>query len=137
MASANLDLVRPIYAAWERSDYSSAEWAHPGIEFVRADRPLAGSWTGLAEMAAVWGETLGAWDEHRTEAEEYRELDDGHVLVLARNSARGKTSELDLAQIRTKTATLFHVHDGKVRDRERAFTDLGLAPVRGRATSPD
>ena len=53
--SANLDLVRSLYAARERGDWSSVEWAHPEIEYVLPDGPDPGHFKGIAEMAEAGG----------------------------------------------------------------------------------
>jgi ketosteroid isomerase-like protein len=131
--SENLDLVRSIYGAWERGDFSSADWADPGIEFVQADGPEPGRATGLAEMAAAWSKRLNDFADIRVEAEEYRELDDAHVLVVVRNRGIAKTSGIDLKQIGgERSALLVSLRDGKVTrlvvyfDRDRALADLGL-----------
>jgi ketosteroid isomerase-like protein len=130
--SENLDLVRSIFAAWERGDYSSAEWAHPEIEFVRTAGPAPGSWTGVAGMEKGWRDVLSAWEDFRGEAGEYRELDDGRVLVLVHVSGRGRTSGLDVGDAQATAAALLHVRDGKVTrlvlygDSDRALADLGL-----------
>jgi hypothetical protein len=133
--------VRSIFAAWERGDFSSAEWAHPDIEFVIADGPSPGRWTGLAGLAQGVRDALSAWEGYRYEAEDYRELDDERVLVLTRGIGRGKTSGLELGQVRAKGAHLFYIRSGRVTrqvfslDRERALADLGLAPEAGSQAS--
>jgi ketosteroid isomerase-like protein len=130
--SANLDLVRSIYADWERGDFSSVGWADPEIVYVWVDGPTPGSWSGLTAMAEGARVIFNAWEDYRVEAHEYRELDDERVLVFTRMSGRGKASGLALEQMRTEGATVFHVCEGKVTkhvyywDRDRALTDLGL-----------
>ena len=142
MSRENVELVSSIYVPWGRGDFRSVEWAHPEIEFVLADLgPDGGSWRGLSAMADAWRTYLGAWEEYRTEADEYRELDDERVLVLLHLSGRGKTSGVQLGKIRTTAANLFHVRGGRVTrlvlctDRERALADLGLSEQDAHADS--
>src|SRR2546428_5614828 len=70
VVSANLDLVRSIYAAWERGDWSSAPWAHVEIEFVAADGPDPGKSIGVAAMTERWRQWVSAWEDYRSEADE-------------------------------------------------------------------
>jgi ketosteroid isomerase-like protein len=132
--SANVNLVRLIFAAWGRGDFSSAEWAHPEIEFERVGGPSPDRRTGIAGMAAGFRDFLDVWEDVRIEPTEFRELDDERVLVLVRWSARGKTSGLEVGQVATNAASLFHIRGGKVTrlvldpDSEHALADLGLAP---------
>jgi ketosteroid isomerase-like protein len=135
MSSANLDLVRSIYADWERGDFSSVEWADPEIEFAFADGPEPGRWTGLKEMSGRYGDWLRAWKDFRAEPEEYLVVDDKRILVFVHNSGRGRTSGLELEQ--RSVANFFEVRGGVVTrlvlywDRDRALADLGLTPDTG------
>jgi hypothetical protein len=142
--SANLDLVRSIYAEWTRGDFSRADWADPDIEFVIADGPAAGSWKGRAEMARAWRDVIDAWENWQVEPEEYRELDGQHVLVLVRPRARGRASGVDLEAmwgIQQRGANVFRVRAAKVTRlvvyfmSEPALADLGLAAETSRGQS--
>jgi ketosteroid isomerase-like protein len=132
LTQENVQIVRSIYAGWERGDFGSADWAHPEIEYVVVGGPEPGRWRGLAEMAQSVGDFMSAWEDYRITARDYRGLNDGRVLVLVELSGRGKASGFDIGQMQPKGAGVFELSDGKVKtlvlywDRERAFADLGL-----------
>src|SRR2546421_6896260 len=129
--SENLNVVRSIYADWERGDFSSADWAHPAIQFVMVGGPDPGTWTGDEGMATGWFRFLEAWDDFHVEADQLRELDPTRVLALIRRSGRGRASRLAVEQMQSLAADVFHVLDGKVMqlvhywDREQALAALG------------
>ena len=132
--SANLDIVRSIYADWERGDFSRTDWADPEIEYSWVEGPAPHTWTGLRGMEEANRDFLSAWEKARFEADQYRELDGARVLVLMRFYGRGKVSGLDVGQMPSMGAALFQVRDGTVSrlvlsfDRDRVLSDLGLAP---------
>jgi ketosteroid isomerase-like protein len=137
MASERLELVRSIVASWERGDFSGSDWADSNIEWVIADGVELDHATGLTGMAQGWRDFVSLWDDYRIQAQEYRELDDERVLVRYRRSGRGKTSGMDLEQLRADGATVFCVRAGKVMsmvsytDPDRSLAELGLVPDAG------
>jgi ketosteroid isomerase-like protein len=129
--SENLDLVRSIYADWERGDFSTAEWADPEIQFVQADGLETGVVTGMADVLTLGRDFASAWEDWRLVAIDYRELDHDRILVLAQSVGRGKTSGLEMEHL-GRVSHLWHIRDGKVVkavayfDRALALVDVGL-----------
>lgn len=129
---SNLDLVKAIFADWERGDWSSADWADPEIDFEMIGGLMEGRWKGVGEMAKAWAAMLNAWDDLRADPEEFRELDDERVLVFLGNTGRGKWSGIDIREISVRAANVFTISNGKVTklilywDRDQAIADLGL-----------
>jgi ketosteroid isomerase-like protein len=127
--SANLDLVRSIYADWERGDFSRADWADPEIEFVLGDGPDPGTHVGLQAMAERWREQLTPWKDLNVDVDDYRDLDEERVLVCGRMTGRGKsggvlteTSFINVLHVRKRRVTRLVLY----WDRDRALADLGL-----------
>jgi ketosteroid isomerase-like protein len=98
---------------------------------VIVDGPEPGSCRGRAAMAETMHGILNPWENARIEADEYIELDDEHVFVLNHLSGRGKTSGLEVGQMKRNGAAVLHIRHGKVtryasyNDRDRALADLG------------
>jgi hypothetical protein len=130
MASENLQLAR---SNWEKGDFKSSDWAHPDIEFVEADLPDGAARVGIPAMNRAWTEFLRNWHEFSTHPEQYLELDEGRVAVLAAFSGRGKHSGMNVRDAEMKGVLVFHMRHGKVTkmvmyyNRERGLAELGLA----------
>jgi len=132
--SANLDLVRSIYAAWERGGSSLVEWAQPEIEFVIADGPTPGSWSGRAAMTDAWRDFLRAWEEFRPRLISTASSTANASWCSSSSAGAARRAGWRSGRSGQRGAALWHIRGGKATrvvlylDRERAFADLGLAP---------
>ena len=127
----NLDLVSSIYTDWERGDFRSVDWAPPEIVFESTGFDSTRT-TGIIEMGQRWRDWMGVSQDYRTEAEEFRELDGGRVLVLMHYGGRGKASGVGIEGVKTQGANVFDIRDGKLTrlalywNREDALADRGI-----------
>jgi len=131
--SASLDLVHSIYADWERGNFSSVGWADPEIEYVEAEmgrfpRTSSHGVIGLAEAARARLEVL---EDVRELAEEYRELDDGRVLVPnpTREGGNAAASSWGCPRAGPGSERICSI-SGMARSRSLSCTAAAIAPSR-------
>jgi ketosteroid isomerase-like protein len=133
MSEENVEVIREMYGHWARGEFP-AHFIDPDVEFSRigAETPdMEGNWRGREALSRANAEYLRAFADLRIEAEEIIELDDDRVLVLSRQTARGKLSG---APIDHQFGDLFTLRAGKVVrydsywDRAVAMKVAGLAP---------
>src|SRR5690242_17961243 len=126
--SENLDLVRSIYADWERGDWSRSDWIDPQMELVSRDGIDPQVLAGRDAIRGGWREFLSTWSGYSVVAEEFRELSRGRVLVLLHATGHGKASGVELRG--SRGVNVFEITDGRVTrlilyyDRDRALADL-------------
>lgn len=135
MSREDVELVQWFIDAWNRRDFEEfASKLSPDVDWVPAvinradDRPedefrgIDGFWRWVAETDEVMG-------EFKVEAEEFRDLGDGRVLLLGRIRGRGRASG---AEVSASLGQLITVRDGRAiayrgyLDRREALEAAGL-----------
>lgn len=132
MAEGNSEIVRRLYARWERGELDTPEFFDSEVEHSRIGSELPGingDWRGMEEFGVAMTDYLDALADLRIEAEEVIDLGGERVLVLARQTAKGKTSGLPFEH---EFGDLFTFRDGKILryvsywDRGEAFRAAGI-----------
>ncbi len=132
MSEENVEIVRRLYERWASGDLSG-DCFDPEVEFARigAQTPdMEGRWFGLDEMSTAIREYLRPLSDLRIEAERIIDLSGDRVLVLSRQTARGKLSGVPIEH---ELGELFTLRDGKIVryetywDRAGALEAVGLS----------
>ena len=108
-----MEVIRAMYEHWARGDFP-ASFLDPDVVHSRIGAEttdMEGEWRGLEAFSRAFADYLHAFDDLRIEAEKIIDLDDDRVLVLSRQTARGKLSG---APIEHELGDLFTLRGGKV-----------------------
>jgi ketosteroid isomerase-like protein len=141
MSQKNVEVVRQVYEHWAHGDFSVTGFFDPEVVYSRigTETPgMEGEWRGLEEMSVATREYFLAFSDLRIEAERMIDLGDDRVLVLTRQTARGKLSG---APFDHELADLMTLQDGKIVGlaaywhRAEALEAVGLAEQDAHADS--
>jgi ketosteroid isomerase-like protein len=113
MSEENVEILRRLYEQWASGDLS-ADCFDPDVEYSRigAETPdMEGRWLGLDELSTAMLDYLRAFSDLRIEAERIIDLGGERVLVLTRQTARGKQSGVPIEH---EFGDLFTLRGGKI-----------------------
>jgi ketosteroid isomerase-like protein len=119
MASANVEIVRLLYAAWERGDFSSAKpFFDPEVEFrPPPEFPDYQVCHGLDEMNRAFRLWMGAWESYRFGSPELVDAGD-KVMAVHHQWGKGKDTGVE---VQNEVFNVFTLRAGKVARYEMFF----------------
>ena len=96
MSQENVEIVRSIYEAWNRSGgVPPLEWMDPGIEVEVPTGVIEGTYRGHAGITDMLERFWDAFDAHHIEIEEFLPTGDD-VLLTVHSYGRGRASGVEV-----------------------------------------
>lgn len=120
MSQENVEIVRNSIDAFNTGGLAAAaEFAHPDLVFEEPPtQPGSTTAHGVDDVGRTISAFDDAWEEHRTEVEEIRDLGGDEVLALTLEHLRGR----DGVAFSQPSGSIFTLADGKII-RLRPFWD--------------
>jgi ketosteroid isomerase-like protein len=116
MSRENVDIVRKLFAEWERGNFwALTELYAADVEWrwsreARAPRSGSATYRGLAEIEAAMREWLSDWGWFHLTAEEFIDAGD-HIVVMTKVHARLTDGR---GEVHDRQADVITVRDGKI-----------------------
>ena len=132
MSQENVEVVRAMWAAYARGDFEASLEAYTE-DTVWDDtryRPDGAVHLGRDALVGLVRSWRGAWENYEVEAEQLLDAGDDRVVVLLRETGRGKRGGVELTNRWGQVTT---VRDGKIahtlvyRVPEEALKAVGLS----------
>jgi ketosteroid isomerase-like protein len=114
MSEENVEVVRGLFERMARGDLHAPDLVDPSIEHTRTGFDgvdLSGRWRGHDGLWTAVLDIVRVFDDFRMEADQFIDLDQNRVLVLARHRGVGRISG---APFESKVAHVFRFRDGLI-----------------------